>query len=54
MSDYISYPIGTKVRIKSTQELGEAFESALGVISVFIDGEDKCRFFDFNDVEFIN
>lgn len=53
MSDYKSYPIDTKVKIKSTGEIGKAFESALDMISVFIEDEDKCRYFDLADVEFI-
>jgi hypothetical protein len=53
MSNYISYPIDTRVKIKSTSEEGEAFESALGFISVFIDDEKKCRYFELEDVEFL-
>ena len=53
MSDYKEYPSDTMVRIKETGELGEAFESSLGYISVFIEGEDDCRFFKIEDVEFI-
>ena len=52
---YISYPPKTRVIIKSTGEKGEAFESlgTLGVISVFVDGEDKCRYFKLDVVVFI-
>jgi hypothetical protein len=53
MSDYKSYPNNTRVKIKSTGQQGEAFESALGTISVFIDNETKCRYFKLDDVEFI-
>ncbi len=53
ITDYKIYPKNTRVRIKSTGETGEAFERALGCISVFIDGEDKCRYFYMNDIEFI-
>jgi hypothetical protein len=53
MSDFIDYPLGTRIMIKSTGEHGEAFESALGTISVFIDGEDKCRYFSLVDVIFL-
>ena len=53
MSDYKEYPSETMVRIKETGELGEAFESSFGHISVFIEGEDDCRFFKIDDVEFI-
>jgi hypothetical protein len=52
MSDYKQYR-DTIVRIKSTGEIGEAFESMLNTISVFVTGEDKCRYFDMGDVEFI-
>ena len=51
---YKSYPIETRVKIKSTGEQGEAFESVFGTISVFIDDEEKCRYFDLTDVEFLN
>jgi len=50
--EYHSYGIEDRVRIKSTNEYGDAFESAMGYISVFIDGEDGCRYFDIDDVEF--
>ncbi len=53
ITDYKIYS-NVKVRIKSTGETGEAFERALGCISVFIDSEDKCRYFYMNDIEFIN
>ena len=53
ITDYKTYPKNTRVRIKPTGETGEAFERALGCISVFIDGENKCRYFYMNDVEFI-
>lgn len=49
--EYTSYSSEDRVRIKSTNEYGEAFESALGYISVFIDGEDVCRYFDIDDIE---
>lgn len=54
MSDYKSYPIDTKVKIKSTGEHGEAFESVFGIISVFVEDEEKCRYFDLSDIEFLN
>lgn len=53
MSSYISYKQGTRIVIKSTGEQGEAFESVLGHISIFIDGEKKCKYFKLEDVEFI-
>lgn len=53
MSDYINYPPDTKVRIKTTGELGEAFESVFGTISVFIEDEKNCRYFSIKDVEFL-
>ena len=51
--DYTDYPLHTRVKIKSTSETGDAFESMLNTISVFIDGEDECRYFDLKDVEFL-
>ena len=51
---YEQYPNETRVMIKSTGEHGEAFESALGFISVFIDGCDKCQYFALEDVIFLN
>lgn len=53
MSDYVNYHPGTLVVIKSTNEKGEAFESALGYISVFINGENKCQIFELSDVIFL-
>lgn len=53
MSDYKQYR-DTIVRIKSTGEIGEAFESAMDTISVFIEGEERCRYFDMSDVEFVD
>lgn len=53
MSSYINYPLGTKVRIKSSDKIGEAYESVFGVISVFVDGERYARNFKIEDVEFI-
>jgi len=50
-SDYKKYPLNTMVRIIETGEVGEAFESSLGYISVFI--EEKCRFFKIEEIEFI-
>ena len=47
---YIQYPSGTRVLVKSTREHGEAYESAANTISVFIDGEKRCRYFDLDDV----
>lgn len=44
---------GKKVKIKSTGEVGEVFETALGFISIFIEGEDKCRYYKIDEVEFI-
>ena len=54
MSDYKLYPQGTKVKIISTGEEGEAFETALGTISVFIDDEEKCSYYSYHEIEFIN
>lgn len=47
-----------RVKIKSTDEQGEAFESALGTISVFIDNDEtnnkhRCRYFNIDDVIFL-
>lgn len=52
VSSYKQYPVGTKVFIVSTGETGEAFESAFGYITVFVDGERKCRLFELSDVKF--
>jgi len=49
--EYKKYPSNTKVKIKSTGEVGEAFESTLGFISIFI--EDKCQYYKIDEVEFI-
>lgn len=54
MNEYKQYPIGTKVKIKETGEIGEAFESGFDYVSIFIDGEKRCRYFKIEDVEFIN
>ena len=51
---YKNHELGTKVRVKETGEIGEAFESALGYISVFVVGERFCRYFKLEDVEFID
>lgn len=51
---YTVYNLNQRVLIKSTGEQGEAFESALGFTSVFIDGEDTCRYFSDEDVLFLN
>lgn len=52
---YINYPPKTRVIVKSTGDKGEAFESlgAIGVISVFVNGEKKCRYFKLDDVVFV-
>lgn len=52
-TDYIQYPEDTRVFIPSIGMYGEAYESAFGVISVFVDGERKCKYFNINDVEFL-
>ena len=54
MSDYKQYPDNTRVEIISTGEQGEAFESAFGFISVAIDGETRDRFFEMNNVKFLD
>lgn len=54
MSDYKSYPIDTRVKIISTGEEGEAFESILGTISVFIDNDNRVRYYDMEDVQFLS
>ena len=40
MSDYVDYPLGTRVKIKKDGREGDAFESALGYISVFLDDDN--------------
>lgn len=50
-NNYTSYGTDDRVRIKSTGEYGDAFESAFGFITVFIDGEDGCQYFDIDDIE---
>ena len=54
MSEYKQYPTGTMVIIKSLGEQGEAFESAMGFISVWVGDEAACRYFEMDDVEFIS
>ena len=54
LSEYTQYPLGTKVRIKETDEEGLAFESASGFTSIQVDGEATCRFFRMSDIQFIN
>ena len=54
LSGYSQYPLGTKVRIKETDEEGLAFESASGFISIQVDGEATCRFFRMSDIEFLD
>lgn len=54
MSEYKQYPTGTMVLIKSLGEQGEAFESAMGFISVWVGDEAACRYFEMDDVEFIS
>jgi len=51
--EYKNYELDVRVLIRSTGEHGEAFESALGFTSVFIDGEDKARIFNDEDVIFL-
>jgi archaellum component FlaG (FlaF/FlaG flagellin family) len=48
--NYTQYPADTRILVKSTGEHGEAYESAANTISVFIDGEKRCRYFDLDDV----
>jgi hypothetical protein len=54
MSDFVEYPLETMVRIKSTDEIGEAYESAFGFITVFVEGNDKAQIFPMDDVEFLS
>lgn len=51
-SDYKQYKPDTRVKVKSTEEYGDAFESTLGFISVFIDGHDKCQYYKLDNIEF--
>lgn len=54
MSSYKNYKIGTKVTIKATGQTGEAFESALGYISVFLDEDGdnaKAKIFEIEEVD---
>ena len=55
MSDYKSYPVGTRVKIKSTSEYGEAFESLWGFVSVFLDNDKSGHYemYNIKDVKFI-
>jgi hypothetical protein len=52
MSDYKEYE-EQRVRVKETGEEGEAFESALGFISVFLDGNRNAKYFKIDEVEFL-
>jgi hypothetical protein len=54
MTNYSYYPSGTKVKIKDSNEIGEAFESAFGIISVFLGEDKKCQYFKIEDVEFLD
>ena len=55
MSDYINYPLGTRIRLKKDGKEGDAFESALGFISVFLDDMDgEQSLFRLNEVEILN
>lgn len=54
MTDYKQYELCVKVRIKETGEVGEAFESAFGYISVFVGEDRKCTYYKLEDIEFIN
>ena len=50
---YLEHNRDNRVMIKSTGEHGEAWESALGFTSVFIDGEQKCRIFKDDDILYL-
>ena len=50
-TDYKSYDPGTMVIIKATGETGEAFESTMGFISVWVGDNRHPQIF---DIEFIN
>ena len=50
---YTLYPPGTKVRIKSTGQTGEAYEKSGKTISVWLDPDDKLVYLNTDDVEFI-
>ena len=50
---YVNYPQNTMVQIIETGEKAEAFESALGYISVFIDGIDKAVILKLDEVIFL-
>ena len=52
-SSYVLYNPGTKVRIISTGETGKAYESAFGIVSVYIEGLDYVQFYPIDDVEFL-
>jgi hypothetical protein len=54
MTDYKKYPVGTRVKIKSTGATGDVFESLLGYVSVFIDNKDTCTFLSIDEIEFEN
>jgi len=54
MEEYKCYEPGVRVRIKSSGQLGEAFESVWHFISVWIDGETKAKNFFLDEIEFLN
>ena len=46
-----SYPLGTKIEVIATGEKGEANESVLGFISVFLDSEKKEKIYPINEIK---
>jgi hypothetical protein len=49
---YKSYD-NQRVLILDENKEGEAFESAFGFISVFVDGEEKARMFDMKNIKLL-
>lgn len=54
MELYKLYKTGTRVGINGTNLEGEAYESVLGVVSVFLDGENECKYFTSKKVDFFD
>lgn len=54
MSSYTNYPVGTRIKVKESGIKGDAFESALGYVAVFLDGEEKVKILKLNQVEFLS
>ena len=48
-----SYPLNTKIEVIATGQKGDANESVLGFISIFLDGEKREKIYPINEIRFI-